>query len=125
MTKNPIKYWFYQSPDPEDGYDLFELNFECGKGWYPLLEELSDKIDAMFRDKYPKEMKDFQVLQVKEKFGTLRYYVSSAPDEIYDLIHEYEDKSDTTCELCGKTGKLTERHMWLQTLCEECFNEKR
>lgn len=124
MTKNPIKYWFYD-PDPTLQNNLMAFGWECGPGWFPLLTELSDKLDTIFREKYPELMNDFRVLQVKEKFGTLRFYVSSAPQEVYDLIYEYENKSDSICESCGKPGKLTEKHMWLQTLCEECFNAKR
>ena len=100
------------------------FGWECGKGWFPMLTELSDKLDAIFREKYPEDIESFQVLQVKEKFGTLRFYVSSAPDEIYGLIDEYEKKSGTICETCGKPGILKESHGWFMTVCEECFNEK-
>jgi len=124
MTKDPIKYWFYQ-PDPTLQNNLMAFGWECGKGWFPMLTELSDKLDAMFREKYPEYMENFEVLQVKEKFGTLRFYVSSAPDEIYELIDEYEKKSGTICETCGKPGTLKESRGWLITICEECFNEKR
>ena len=124
MTKDPIKYWFYQ-PDPTLQNNLMAFGWECGKGWFPMLTELSDKLDAIFREKYLESMESFEVLQVKEKFGTLRFYVSSAPDEIYELIDEYEKKSGTICETCGKTGTLKESHGWFMTVCEECFNEKR
>lgn len=39
----------------------------CDKGWYPLLCELDKKLTEIFSD--------YQVHQVKEKFGTLRYYI--------------------------------------------------
>lgn len=39
----------------------------CDKGWYPLVIELDQKLAEI----YP----DYQLHQVKEKFGTLRYYV--------------------------------------------------
>ena len=40
---------------------------QCGKGWYPLLCELDEKLAAIFPD--------YELHQVKEKFGTLRYYI--------------------------------------------------
>jgi hypothetical protein len=39
----------------------------CDKGWYPLVIELDQKLVEI----YP----DYQLHQVKEKFGTLRYYI--------------------------------------------------
>lgn len=39
----------------------------CGKGWYPMLIELDEKLAEI----YP----DYQIHQVKEKFGTLRFYI--------------------------------------------------
>lgn len=39
----------------------------CSKGWYPLIIELDQKIAEM--------IPDYQLHQVKEKFGTLRYYI--------------------------------------------------
>jgi len=57
--------------------------------------------------------------QVKEKFGTLRFYMTSGTEEMYNLIHEAEEKSGTICEDCGKPGKI--RHGgWIRTLCDEC-----
>lgn len=43
--------------------------------------------------------------QVKEKFGTLRFYMDYATDEMYKLIEEAEAKSAITCELCGAFGE--------------------
>lgn len=61
----------------------------------------------------------FQVIQVKEKFGELRFYVNYGSDKIYDLIEEAEEKSAEICEICGKPGKLNEGN-WLRTRCKNC-----
>ena len=45
----------------------------CGKGWYPLLIELDQKLAEVFPD--------YELHQVKEKFGTLRYYIGMPPLE--------------------------------------------
>lgn len=39
----------------------------CDKGWYPLIIELDQKLAEIFPD--------YKVHQVKEKYGTLRYYI--------------------------------------------------
>jgi len=58
--------------------------------------------------------------QVKEKFGSLRFYMTSGNDEIYDLIDEAEAKSRVTCEECGEPGE--EKPMsWIRTLCDGCY----
>lgn len=59
--------------------------------------------------------------QVKEKFGSLRFYMSSAPDEAYDLIDEAEKKSHTICEMCGAPGerKRSANTRWISTRCAE------
>jgi hypothetical protein len=39
----------------------------CASGWYPLIIELDKKLAEIFPD--------YELHQVKEKFGTLRYYI--------------------------------------------------
>jgi hypothetical protein len=47
-----------------------------------------------------------QVTQVKEKYGGLRFYVGSAPIWYHEMIHRAENRSERTCEVCGKPGKI-------------------
>lgn len=61
--------------------------------------------------------------QVKEKWGTLRFYITHGTDKMYDLISEAERKSATICESCGQPGTLR-GSSWVETLCDEC-NEGR
>lgn len=58
------------------------------------------------------------VVQVKEKYGGLRFYVQSATDEQYAYIQFAESISYKTCEVCGNRGKRT-RDGWITTRCEE------
>lgn len=87
---------------------------ECGNGWYKILAELFEQLS-----KYG----DIVLVQVKEKFGTLRVYYMGGIDENHEeiekLIDEAEGKSAITCEMCGGEGKLTGEG-WLITLCNEC-----
>ena len=59
-------------------------------------------------------------MQIKEKFGGLRFYVDSATDKIYNMIDEAEKKSYTICEVCGKSGKEYHIKGWTMTLCKKC-----
>jgi hypothetical protein len=57
-------------------------------------------------------------VQVKEKFGTLRFYVNAATDKHYDYIDFAELMSGRTCEVCGAPGQ-TYPIGWHQTLCDQ------
>lgn len=56
--------------------------------------------------------------QIKEKFGSLRFYVDGGDDYTEGIISMAEAMSSVTCEVCGNTGK-TNRQGWLRTLCSE------
>ena len=47
----------------------------------------------------------FEVVLVKEKLGTLRFYVSHHSDAIDERIAEAQKESSRTCEVCGQPGK--------------------
>lgn len=61
-------------------------------------------------------------MQVKEKYGTLCFYMTSSTDEMEDAISEAEAKSAVTCEDCGQPGVLRGGG-WLRTLCDSCATE--
>jgi len=56
-------------------------------------------------------------VQVKEKFGGLRFYVQAATDKHYNYISFAESMSYRTCEMCGAPGK-TYTDGWHTTLCD-------
>jgi hypothetical protein len=109
------------------------IAFECGPGWYNILRELSVKIEKILNEnmeKYPSvegeedEYNKMYAVQVKEKYGTLRFYMSYETDEISDLIHKYEVISRETCESCGAPAKVRGKH-WLEVKCNDCYEEKK
>jgi hypothetical protein len=61
--------------------------------------------------------------QVKEKFGTLRFYYEGGNDYIDGMIAMAEAMSAHICETCGKPGTLRGRG-WLYTACDEHAREK-
>lgn len=61
-------------------------------------------------------------MQVKEKFGGLRFYVTAASDKHHNYIDFAESMSYNVCETCGSPGKTY--HMgWYQTLCDKHADE--
>ncbi len=55
--------------------------------------------------------------QVKEKFGTIRFYISGGDERIDGLIAFAESMSGVTCEECGGVGQ-TRGSGWVSTRCE-------
>jgi hypothetical protein len=77
-----------------------------GSGWASLIDAIYDRLPE-----------DAHVLQVKEKWGGLRFYVSGTT-ELLDFIDEMEARSLRICEVCGQPGKTREGG-WVRTLCDE------
>jgi hypothetical protein len=114
----------FASMNTGDGDHFYPINFgfECGDGWADILVELCQKIEQYLKT-MPKEHADlFVALQVKEKFGTLRFYVSQYDESIEALIVDAEKKSARVCEQCGKPGTLR-GHAWFYTACDEHTHE--
>ena len=102
--------------------------FECDDGWYELIYGLCEKIQV-----YIDEAKCHQVIatQVKEKFGSLRFYIAFDllnEDDVIDDIHydaiqamidTASEESLKTCEVTGGHGTLNKRGSWLKTLSKE------
>lgn len=116
------KEYSFIKPDYTLRNNLMAFGWECDLGWYPLLTELFDKMEEVVK-KSPEIYKDFQVQQVKEKWGELRIYCSWYRSEIEALIDECNDKCAVTCEICGKEGSMKERYHWYKTLCQECYDK--
>jgi hypothetical protein len=104
--------------------EIFDTRFyiECGDGWYNLLDFLCKEIQK-YLDKEPNP--DFKATQVKEKFGTLRFYTTMCDNYMEKLIEKAEHLSSITCENCGDRGKLSKKGYWLSTLCNKCRKERK
>ena len=100
--------------------------FAIGKGWYPLIEQLSAVIQNHIDNIHKRNEKtcpQVVVEQVKEKFGTLRFYYSGGDDYIRGVTSLAESMTAVTCEECGKPGRMREGR-WLVTLCDEHDHER-
>lgn len=66
----------------------------------------------------PEPVEQVVAIQVKEKFGGLRFYYNGGDDFVQGVVHMAESMSYDTCEVCGAPGKPT-RGGWIRTLCKE------
>lgn len=91
--------------------------FECGDGWCDLLVDLCMKIQIHLFSMSENDAKQIKVDQVKEKYGTLRFYMNSYDEKIESYIREAEIRSANTCEVCGAFGEVR-GDGWLYCSCE-------
>lgn len=119
------------------------------RGWYGCIapdgwKNIVEDVDRMLARLDP----DYEIHQIKEKFGTLRYYYGTAVEdetirEIMDAIISYAEMlSSKVCEGCGNSSyiqktrwgnkfddsavmKETIRGGWFKTICDSCDTEGR
>ncbi len=120
--------------------------FGTGAGWANILDVLCGHIShratqARYRLQYAKEKKQEDqyeqlekdladaieelpvIMQVKEKFGGLRFYVHNGNEKIRNYISFAEAMSGCTCEECGAPGE-PRNDGWVKVLCTKHHNER-
>ena len=118
------------------------FGIECGQGWFPLLNVLCRQIQSYIdwrketnerieenKKKYPdydqtpyELIPQVTVTQVKEKYGSLRFYYDGGDDVIDGMVRMAEAMSANTCEVCGNPGKMRSKS-WFYTACDEHTKE--
>ncbi len=117
---------------------------EAGHGWFDLLNNLCAMLckdvtrlqkrkqhQDMEPDRYgPEAIKECQIqlanaikdlpviLQIKEKFGSLRFYAINTTLTQENYIEFAENMSSCICEECGKPGVIRQNYI-IRTLCDE------
>lgn len=89
------------------------------EGWYQIVVDCDKELTAIDPN--------YQILQIKEKFGGLRYYMTPCDntteeqrDRMYEVISKYEVKASQTCEATGRPGVLMKSTTgWFKTLNPE------
>lgn len=99
--------------------------FEHGDGWYQIIDSLCGNIQNHidWQEKIGKSVPQVVASQVKEKFGTLRFYYDGGDDYISGLVSMAESWSAVACEECGAPGTQNSRG-WIKTLCETHRQER-
>ena len=109
---------------------------ECNDGWYDLIYGLCHSIQRhcqIQNTRYIHETDKYEFLvegdpeyvqvvaaQVKEKLGTLRFYVDGGDAATGAMIQMAETMSSRICELCGSPAKTNRESGWLHTTCDAC-----
>ena len=95
--------WFKTEGDIR--YTLMPRGFTHDDGWFDILWRLCEDLEPLVAKFEQETGSQFEVLQVKEKFGGLRFYVNCRRNEaIRQRIGIAADESFRTCEVCGQPG---------------------
>jgi len=99
--------------------------FDCGDGWYNILNQLMGNIQHHidWKNRNGEVVPQVILDQVKEKFGTLRFYYTGGDDYISGLVSMAEAMSGVTCEGCGNVGER-KGGGWVHTYCEPCETKR-
>ena len=83
----------------------------------------SDKASFIKREErvVPELIEQVVVTQIKEKFGTLRFYYDGGDEYIRGLEAMAESMTARTCEDCGSPGmaRSTKQKRWVRVLCDK------
>ena len=116
------------------------VSINIGDGWLPLVDKLCSMIkyklntivkynDIWLDNKVIDELKhstnkklveDFKIVQIKEKFGGLRFYIDGGDNEIHAWISFAESMSYEICEECGTNQNVGNTSGWIRTICGDC-----
>lgn len=91
------------------------LDIDCGDGWYNLLDETLNILKHEIEHKHV----ECHILQIKEKFGGLRFYMNGGDTFTDGVICLAESMSYHICDVCGNVGKAKNKGGWARTRCEE------
>lgn len=115
-------------------YDDVYCGVYIEEGWYHLIDTLSEIIYAHVKssndarqyyiekqyEKIPDEIEYPKVVQIKEKYGMLRFYADNTDKYMDGVIDMAEKMSCHICEVCGAKGELRTTGWW-KTLCDEHY----
>lgn len=67
----------------------------------------------------------YRIVQIKEKFGGLRWYDARVPKDskVLNIINKYEQVSYKTCGICGKPATKISKG-WIYPYCDDCIGDK-
>jgi len=91
------------------------VGFDPPYGWLEIVSRLHARL---------LDNPHYRIVQVKEKFGGLRFYTQGITEEQRHLVRAAEKESLTVCQGCGSREEVEMRnHGWVATLCADCNDD--
>ena len=114
LEKYP-KIFNVENVDSRLPFPMFGI--ECDDGWYDLLDTLCGAIQWHLDHNAGVGAVQVVVHQIKEKFGTLRFYEEGGDAVTGAYVNLAEQMSGRICEVCGNRGVLRGGG-WIRALCD-------
>lgn len=113
-----VKYNEMATQAKAGNFELFEEDMKALPNGEYKEKRLGEIVTDGFR-KVPDLIPQVTLDQVKEKFGTLRFYYSGGDDYISGMVSLAESLTGVTCEECGNVGERRGSG-WIHTFCNPC-----
>ena len=92
-----------------------------GDGWYHLVYHLCKHLQSYIDANRKPQI---EVVQIKEKFGGLRFYCDNTDEYTQGIISHAEYLSEWMCEMCGSLEDVGfYRAGWIKTVCKKCATD--
>ncbi len=103
----------------KEGTPATTWNFECKDGWFELIDQLCESIQNYINDNPNHKIQQVRAEQIKEKYGSLRFYYSGGDELIEGMVWLAGSMSLHICEQCGAKGELRETKLgYYYTTCK-------
>lgn len=106
------------------------VNWSCPEGWMEIVDDMCHSIQShidhinKWHEKdpitNPDSVHQLTCMQIKEKFGGLRFYTNGGDDYCKGIISFVENMSYNICESCGSNQNIGYTKGWISTVCSEC-----
>lgn len=106
------------------------INWGIPKAWIPVVDDLCGAIQKYIDNSsvWDKEKLDWvhppqaTCVQMKEKFGGLRFYIDGGDDHIEGMISMAEHICYNMCQYCGTKENLGVTGGWITVCCSTCYD---
>lgn len=109
-----------------EGFDFSYTELDSmPEGWKKAFgEQMCEEIQKLLEE--ANWVYEYRILQIKEKFGCLRWYDNGVPESIQErfdaIIRKYEDLSKKTCIECGAPATKISTD-WISPWCDKCVEK--
>ena len=122
-----VMEWFYHHPlQWIHCIPMYTELDALDKGWRKAfgIRICKDIKRSLLREGGRKRLKEYRIMQIKEKYGFLHWYDANGNIEIMrEIIPKYEELSYHTCINCGKPA--TKRSTgWICPYCDDCIGDR-
>lgn len=98
-----------------------DIEFRFDAGWNKLVDTTLTVLSNYLANK-PLLAQRVKVHCIKEKFGSLRLYLTNQDEFIAGVLAHANVMSEHTCEICGAVGKIR-KYNCVKVVCDKCYPE--